>query len=652
MKTVSAVFFALLSLVLILLKPVQGLAEVVDSKLPANVLQRARDLQLWDRDEWRRLGHYQKSFFGGWTSEATGLNFYVASHGRTEPQSELEATLAGFFSTEKRVLEGKNQPSQSVRCQFPARYDFLNREMGLDSLVPQQDCPEWKEFRDRVAAKSITLVFSSFYAGNPSSTYGHSLLRLNKSDASNPSEHHQLLDYGVNYAAEQTTSNAVMYTLYGLSGMFHGSFTNIPYYYKVREYGDFESRDLWEYDLILTPNEVARVVEHLWELGSTYFDYYYLTQNCSFHMLTLIEAAAPRTHLVSRVPWWVIPTDTVKAFFDDGLVARTNFRASLYSQFRARLARLSASEESELKALVTNDRKTVHPSVLLPPTSLAPESRSRIADAYMDYVDLHYAREIYKKEEAFSAPKDALLIARSKLPMTPPLDFSTPPVASPNESHGSARTTILRAQNQNYGGATDFEIRFALHDLADPTRGLPPNADIDFFHLELRYWDRPQALRIEHAVLFGIGTYPPLDSYVRKFSWRAKLNLDRVDDPRCGNCLAGGAWGGGGFSFSLSQPILAYALVDGEFLTSPDFLESKFSVRAGPTLGLRVRFSDALAWLTEAHYAWAVAKPQFDDYQIDSHLRLVPTGTPWGIDLHGLWRTENREVAVGVLRYF
>jgi hypothetical protein len=166
------------------------------AQVPPQLIQDARAKNLGSTEEWRRLLHYHRSVFGSFTSEASGMNFFVAPNGRTKPQDELEATLTGFFSNEKRALDGV--PAQTVRCQFPLRYRYLNRELGLDRFLPAQECKEWEEFRDRVAAKSATLVFSSFYAGNPSSTFGHSLLRLNKSDGSNGSDHQQLLDYGVN----------------------------------------------------------------------------------------------------------------------------------------------------------------------------------------------------------------------------------------------------------------------------------------------------------------------------------------------------------------------------------------------------------------------------------------------------------------------
>ena len=71
--------------------------------------------------------------------------------------------------------------------------------------------------------------------------------------------------------------------------MFHA----LPYFYKVREYNDYESRDLWEYDLNLSPRAVAMLVAHLWELGSTYFDYFYLSENCSYHSLAVLGVAEP-----------------------------------------------------------------------------------------------------------------------------------------------------------------------------------------------------------------------------------------------------------------------------------------------------------------------------------------------------------------------
>src|SRR5690606_26093360 len=122
--------------------------------------------------------------------------------------------------------------------------------------------------------------------------FGHTFLRINRRN-SDLAPRQELLDYGVDFSAGVDTDNAVVYALKGLLGFFPGVFRRIPYYYKVREYNDYELRDLWEYELSLTQREVDLVVAHLWELGSTHFDYYYLTENCSYHVLGALEVARP-----------------------------------------------------------------------------------------------------------------------------------------------------------------------------------------------------------------------------------------------------------------------------------------------------------------------------------------------------------------------
>ena len=49
----------------------------------------------------------------------------------------------------------------------------------------------------------------------------------------------------------------------------------LPYYEKIKEYSNLENRDIWEYSLEFTPDEVERMLLHLWELKDIYTDYYF-----------------------------------------------------------------------------------------------------------------------------------------------------------------------------------------------------------------------------------------------------------------------------------------------------------------------------------------------------------------------------------------
>ena len=65
----------------------------------ADLTQRAKDLKLAQQRVWLLLGHYRRDLLGGYTSEADDPGFFLAQDGRTDPQAEMEATLA-YFSPE------------------------------------------------------------------------------------------------------------------------------------------------------------------------------------------------------------------------------------------------------------------------------------------------------------------------------------------------------------------------------------------------------------------------------------------------------------------------------------------------------------------------------------------------------------------------
>ena len=253
--------------------------------------------------EWRNLVHYKSKLFGGYESQVVGMVFFLAPNGKDDPAAELRATLSGLFSD---PAAGDDH----AQCRFPARLMLLKKALNIDSTkLPHVSCAKYDDYVKKLSARSATLVFSSFYLNNPSSAFGHSFLRINSTrSVGMHGEHHELLDHGINYAADVTTENPILYALYGSMGLFRGTFTSVPYYYKVREYNDYDSRDLWSYDLDLTSEELQMLVAHIWELGPTYYDYYYFTQNCSYHMFTTLEAAAPRLHLTDEIPFYVIPS--------------------------------------------------------------------------------------------------------------------------------------------------------------------------------------------------------------------------------------------------------------------------------------------------------------------------------------------------------
>ncbi|MDP6979581.1 MAG: DUF4105 domain-containing protein [Myxococcota bacterium] len=155
------------------------------------------------------------------------------------------------------------------------------------------------------------------------------------------------------FGADVDDDNALIYAFKGIVGSDPARFRKLAYAYKVRQYADYESRDLWEYRLALSPRQLEMLVGHLWELGPSYFDDDDFTENCSYHILGAIAAAVPEAGLLDRVRMPVIPADTVKTLAETpGLVEDIAFHPSLRSTFFSRAASLDAEAQEVIAVLV------------------------------------------------------------------------------------------------------------------------------------------------------------------------------------------------------------------------------------------------------------------------------------------------------------
>jgi hypothetical protein len=163
--------------------PLAGSGAPDPTYLP-ELLAAARARALARDRAWLRLGHWRHRLLGGWKGEADGPGFFLAPHGKTDPEAELEATLRGFFSDREAAPAGPplSDPSlEHPQCRFPARFAWLAAALPIDlSRLPPRDCPRFEAFWKKVSARSVTLVFSSYYLNNPASAFGHTFLRLGR----------------------------------------------------------------------------------------------------------------------------------------------------------------------------------------------------------------------------------------------------------------------------------------------------------------------------------------------------------------------------------------------------------------------------------------------------------------------------------------
>jgi hypothetical protein len=92
---------------------------------------------------------------------------------------------------------------------------------------------------------------------------------------------------------------------------------------KVNEYIHSESRDLWEYSLDLQKDDIKKLLDHLWELlWMSEFDYYFLDENCSYHLWNWLAVGKESWPPPGSIPFYVAPHEMVTFFHSNSYGAK------------------------------------------------------------------------------------------------------------------------------------------------------------------------------------------------------------------------------------------------------------------------------------------------------------------------------------------
>jgi len=440
-------------------------------------------------------------------SEIDDPSFFFAKNGKESASSELNATLEALYNE-------RSYDDNATGCKFPARKAWLQQRLQLKDL-PEVDCKKYKKTMQKLAPRSATLVFPSAHINSPASMFGHTFLRINSKYKS------KLLAYAVNYAANANPDkeNAVLFALKGLFGGYYGQYSLLPYYEKLKEYRDSEQRDIWEYDLNLTEEEVLRMVNHIWELNGTYSDYFFFSENCSYNMLWLLEVARPSLHLREEFFYQVTPLESVYVVQKADLIHSNSFRASkrtlllkyenIINPNYLHLVKEMLQKQQLIAALSENEEIPL-------------EQKCYLFEAAIEYLEYSYVKGEIEKENYLTL-FHILTTQRAALGQTHSIEIDTP--ENPLNGHRAFRTTLgggyKEGEKLSYLG-----FRTTYHSLEDSPIGFLRGTQIEFLNLLLSY-NKTQKLDLEYATLISIVSLAQRSEFFSGFSWRMKLGWDR-----------------------------------------------------------------------------------------------------------------------------
>ncbi|MDR0319638.1 MAG: DUF4105 domain-containing protein [Rickettsiales bacterium] len=456
MKKILVVLFALFI-------PVAGhaaRADRIDSLIAA-----AKEQNLASHPSWRALLH-----FTGGSSVITDPEFWLAEDGRKNPEAELEATIRGFyepyFSPRMFEREFKNGYKSSFlkqhpTCAYPARLAFL--ETALGTSFPRVGCPNYEQWRARMLGDSASVVFASNTLGNPSSMFGHTFLRIDQDDNvfGSPT---------VNFAAvTPDTSNALVFAVQGFTGGYPGIWTVAPYYEKIKIYGIIDNRNLQEFRLNLSPEQVEFLKQHIWELSYVYADYYFMDVNCSSALVDLLRVANPLIKENRGVA--VFPTEVMRAV--EPMVEGGKLRLSMQARITSRWNELTPEE----KAAVKNFKK-IEDLDGLPDL----RSRARVVEVLFDMNQYDLAHGNITEEEMREKSFELIYTRRALRGLGPVFDDA--PELEPAFDTHRIMSAYMGAAADNFGGRALLGFSPAYHRFMDDDFGMNKWSEISALELE------------------------------------------------------------------------------------------------------------------------------------------------------------------------
>ena len=548
-------------------RPLVASAESSDDAYVLSLLEAAHRLELSKDPYWHTLLHYKGGLFG-FRSLVDDPKFFLAKVGKKDSEAELDATIRAFFQP---VVENETHPV----CRFPARFDWLKEKLGIDeSRLPLARCEPFEALIKQIQPNAITLIFPASHMNSPASMYGHTLLTIRTVAESD------LLSYAVNYAAQTQETFGPLYIVKGLFGRYKGYFSILPYYAKLAEYSDVNDRDIWEYPLDLNAEEIRRLLAHVYEMQEIYADYFFFSENCSYDLLFLLDAARPGLDLTDHCAWWVIPLDTIREVKKSGLMRDAVYRPSRSTKVKHLVSLLP--EDGRRNALRIADG-TLEPEKLLKGETKT-EEKIKVCELAGEYLQYVYAKK--ELPESTYVPRFLkTLKARSALGLADDEEASRIPApVRPDEGHHSNRLSLGFGVDEDRT-FEEIRLRPAYHTLLDNEPGYKPGSQIVFTDFVMRYYSQDRKLELESVDLIDIVSIAPRDDFFKHRSWKFRMDFFRRDVRKDEDDLVYRLNPGVGRAYESRVLGLFYLMLETDFHVG-GALDGGYSAGAGASAGL------------------------------------------------------------------
>jgi len=452
--------------------------------------------------QWLTLLHYEKTI-DGYQSEIDDPNYFISPNGKINPKAEFDATLQILLNCSDHLKK------ESFINRFPARYYWLagklnyNEQKNIEIIFNQKI----KEIlNDEYTHAYVVYVIP--YVRNPESLFGHTLLRIESKTKKG------LLSYSINYSA--VVEEFSFKTIYkGATGRLKGYYVLSYYYNMLNKYSEIEDRDIWEYKLNLTSEEMKLILLHVLELNDIYSDYYFFTENCSYYILRLIDIAQPSLSILPLFSYYMIPISTIRILYEEGIIGDIRYVPSLATEINSMLNNCNYSRYLSFCKKEKLDIGEIQKDIQLK-SNCDPLLFAYKTNKYL-YAHKKIDQEIY-------------LSNISKLPTVSNQSINLDKDGNdvdPLKGHlpGRLSVTIGNDENKKY---FECSLRLAYHDMIDPRYGHGDYAYLNLLSGKFRFYEGDKDLKIESFDIVDLRTLPPYTLLSKLLSWNFNIGYKRI----------------------------------------------------------------------------------------------------------------------------
>lgn len=503
-----------------------------DFEAQADISETVQDEEAFNQG-WLNLLHYQKNG-DVYLSFVENDEFFLSSDGRENPKDEFVSAVRIF-----------NQQGNQEKCAFSARFLYLQRKGLVNGSL--DDCKDYQKFLADVQPKAVTMLFTNAYMSNPSSLFGHTLFRIDTKRKGT-----QLLAHGANFGADTGDETGVLYALKGLWGGYYGTFGIKPYYDVINLYNNIENRDIWEYELNLSDDELELFTAHMWEMQRAQIRYYFLSRNCSFVLLLMLDAVRPDLQISQQFGGYTVPLATLKAVNEiPDFVKNVNYRPSRQSKLKYRAEQMNARQYDTFIDIIHDNKIDLG--------NLNEEEQADVLETAYQYVQYKYVDGDLELAD-YRKKSLKLLMARSKIANQRQYFDELKDGENPVDAH-KAKQVAMAVGSRNGENFQEISFKPVYNSLLDDSYGLLFGAEINLLDGKLRHYDARDKWVLQELNLLSIKSLAGADAMFAPLSYDIKFGYRELFDARTGEDSGAMVLETGvGQSYALTKNTLLYAM--------------------------------------------------------------------------------------------